>query len=196
MRALERQGHEPDSPAASQGERRPDGEGREPLQLRLLRAILVEGELERRDRRLAERERVEPPRPQPLRLSVARGERSADVVARVAGLGRTAGEALRCEQGGRRLGLKAPDGRAGGARRLGGEADDVLGRLRLVGARGQRLAEELQRGLGQLSSAVGALARRAIEPHGHGHMGGSCAGERLLPERERLRAEELEGGDD
>jgi hypothetical protein len=146
--APQRAGDEPDAPAAAQRERGARGKRREKLEVALGGPAVVEVELQGCDRRLPEHERrdalpsvrVGTEHDDSARALLDGPERLLDRVSSR----RSPTEAEGREEGGRCVRLEPPKSRARGSGCLGGEADDLLCRLCLVGPGGERLAEELE----------------------------------------------------
>jgi hypothetical protein len=194
---LERERHETDAPASPQGQSRPRGEWREPLERgRRAARVLVNAKLEDCRRRLPEQQRVRAPRTERLWRAAPVLERAADRLGCRRDVGNALAEPVRGEERRRRLGLEAPK-QGPRMRGLGRQPDHLLGRLALVGSRRERLPQELEGGLGQLQPPVPARLRRPLEADRRGEMRGRDAGERLLAEAEwNARPIELERCDD
>jgi hypothetical protein len=196
LRALEGERDEADTAAPAERQSGSGGEGRQALERQRPGCVFVEAQLQRSHSGLSQEKGVDAPAADGLRLSRAAGEGALDELRPGGGPTEVFVEPVSRKEQRRGLSLEPPEDRPG-LHRLAREADDLLGRLALVRAGGERLPQELERGLGQLYAAVGPALGRPLEANGRDEVRGRHACERLLAEAERKpRAVELQRGDD
>ena len=179
LRALERGLHLGGPPAAPEREGGAGSEGREAVELGVLGALRVEGEPERGGRRLSERKRVQQPGAGANRSGLEPLQRAPHALGRFDEIGRRPAEPVRGDKRRDPVRIEPPERPACRSRRLRRDADDLLGRLLLVAACREGLAEQLELATGQ---RLGVVSRPAVslEPERERQVRGRRGGQGLL----------------
>jgi hypothetical protein len=194
LRARQRERRELGAPALPEGDGGAAGEGGQAVE-GLGRRLLVEVELERAHRRLAQRDRHGHVRPTAHGVAPALVDRPLNRLGRRGAVRDLAVEAVHGEHPGRGVRLDAPGDGGDGACGLGCQTRDLRRRLGFVRTRRERIARRLE-GKASARSVGAAAAGEALELGDRGGLRGGEAREREHPGRERAgHAIELEDRD-